>query len=269
MKLTVKQDPRNKKTLKLVGELPERAQAIIKTLPQMVAHDVLEMIQSMAPRGIDGYPKMLRVRDLPSVQGWELTGILPPGWAASHRLRSEDVKRTVLYIKPKTRRGEVVEQAAVVLSRHNPWTMDTLPWEPDRTEASIMSRRVKEKEARQIESWRRSELPAVRNELLSLGVTLRPVAKVLLSRRVTRDIAFEVLRYEFGVPPVQGRAHWKPAIRAARVSVVKRVMKRLAPWLNNPSNMRFESAKDLQYEKASVLKRVQRFQDLVGGRGQQ
>lgn len=265
MKFTVKQDPKNKKVIRLVGQLPERVEAIIKTLPQMVAYDVLQIIRSMAPRDIEGYPKMLRVRDLPSVQGWELTAILPPGWAGSQRLRASDVKRTVLFIKPKVRAGEVVSEAAVVLERSNPWTMDTLPWEPNREEASIISRRVMEKEARQFESARRNELPEVRQELKDLGVTLRPTAKVTLSRRVTRDLAFEVLRHEFGIPPVRGHAHWKPAVNMARGVVLKRVMKQLAPWLNNPTNMQYQSAEDLQYEKASVMKRVRRFQDLVAG----
>jgi len=263
MRFAVKQDPRNKKKLKLVDELPERVEAIVKTLPQLVAFDVLKLVQSAAPKDIEGYPDMLRVRDLPSIQGWELTAILPPGWAASQRLRSVDVKRTVLYVRPKVRGGEVVEPATVVLERSNPWTMDTLPYEPSRFEASMLSRRVTEKEARVIESRRRQELREVRQELKDLGVQLRPPSKALLSRRVTRDIAFEVLRYEFGIPPIPGRSHWKPAIRAVPNTITKRALKSLEKWISSPQDAGFKTAEDLQYERASVAKRLQRFQDLV------
>jgi hypothetical protein len=249
--------------MKLVSDLPERVEAIIKTFPQLVAFDTLKIIQSLAPRDIEGYPDMLRVRDLPSIQGWELTAILPPGWAASQKLRSVDVKRTVLYVRPKVKGGKVVEPATVVLERSNPWTMDTLPYEPSRFEASILSRRVSEKEARLIESRRRSELSAVRRELLEFGVPLRPVAKVLLGRRVTRDIAFEVLRHEFGVPPVKGTAHWKPAIKMVPGVISKRALKSLEDWLSSPQDAGFKTAEDLPYEKASVVKRLRRFQDLV------
>jgi hypothetical protein len=264
MRFWVKESPKNKRPMKLIDELPERVEAIIKTFPQLVAMDVLKRIQSAAPQDIEGYPDMLRVRDLPSIQGWELTAILPPGWANSQRLRSVDVKRTVLYVRPKVKGGVVVEPATVVLERENPWTMDTLPYEPSRYEASMLSRRVTEKEARQIEMLRRENLRAVRIELKALGVQLRPPAKVLLSRRVTRDIAFEVLRYEFGIPPVPGRAHWKPAIRAVPNTVAKQALKSLEDWLAKPSDLGYRSAEDLPYEKASVAKRIRRFQDLVG-----
>lgn len=267
MNITVKPTAKAKRTMRLVNQLPERTEAIIKTFPQLVAFEVLKHIQSNAPNAIEGYPKMLSVKDIPSIQGWEITAILPPGWAQSQRLRSVDVKRTVLYVRPKVKGGEVVEPATVVLERHNPWTMDTLPYEPSRFEASLMSRRVDEKEARKIEMWRRQELPAIRLELRDLGVQLRPPAKVLLSRRVTRDIAFEVLRHEFGVPPIQGKAHWRPAIRMVRSTIAKQALKSLEGWFSNPSDTRFQSASDLQIEKASVLKRLKRFQDLVAAGG--
>jgi hypothetical protein len=264
MKLTVKQSPKNKRPMKLVGQLPERVEAIIKTFPQIIANDVLKLVQASAPRDIEGYPDMLRVRDLPMMQGWELTAILPPGWANSQRLRSVDAKQTVLYVRPKVKGGVVVEPATVVLERNNPWTMNTLPYEPSRFEASMLSRRVSEKEARQIEAIRRQDLPAIRIELKSLGVQLRPPAKVLLSRKVTRDIAFEVLRYEFGIQPIAGRAHWKPAIRMVPGTITKRALKSLEDWLAKPSDLGYQSAEDLPYEKASVVKRIKRFQDLVG-----
>jgi len=267
MKIDVRLTPQGKRTLKHVEQLPERIEAIVKTFPQLVAFDVLKLIQSTAPNDIEGYPKMLRVKDIPDIQGWQITAILPPGWAASQRLRSVDVKRTVLYVKPKVKGGEVVEPATVVLERHNPWTMDTLPYEPSRFEASMTSRRVEEKEARKIETWRRQDLPMVRKELQELGVALRPPAKVLLSRRVTRDIAFEVLRREFGVPPVQGRAHWRPAIRMVPNIMARRSLKSLEDWLSKTSDLTYRSANDLPIEKASALKRLSRFQELVSAGG--
>jgi hypothetical protein len=264
MKLGVRLAPNTKPVLKLVHQWPERIEAIIKTFPQMVAQDTLVQIQGRAPKGIEGYPEMLRVLDIPAMAGWELTAILPPGWAFSQRLRQVDVKRTVLYVRPKVVGGEVVDEGAVVLERLNPWTLDTLPYEPSRKAASIISRRVTEREARPIEFEKRRELPRVKEELRALGITLRPKGKVTLSRRVTRDLAFEVLRHEFGIPPVPGRAHWKPAIRMVPTTITKRQMKELFKWFAYPSNEQYKSASDLPYEKRSVIKRIQRFQDLVG-----
>ena len=266
MKITVRPNPRNNRTMKLVNQLGDRVEAIIQALPQRVAEQVLYRIQSGAPKDIDGYPDMLRVRDIPTQDGWQLTAIIPPGWVFSQRLRQIDAKRTVLYVRPKVVGGVVVDEGAVVLERWNPWTMDTLPYEPDRRSASIMSRRITEREARPIESEKRRILPDVRNELKSLGVTLRPKGKVTLSRRVTRDLTFEILRYEFGIPPVTGRAHWKPAIRQVPM-IAKNELKALEDWFSKPSNETYRAGSNLPFEKASVIKRVQRFQELVGSAG--
>lgn len=266
MEFTVRPDPRNKRTMRLVNQLEDRIEAIIQALPQRVAEQVLYRIRSSAPTDIEGYPDMLRVRDIPTQDGWQLTAIIPPGWSFSQRLRQIDAKRTVLYVRPKVVGGVVVDEGAVVLERWNPWTMDTLPYEPDRRSASIMSRRITEREARPIESEKRRILPEVRNELKSLGITLRPKGKVTLSRRVTRDITFEVLRYEFGVPPITGRAHWKPAIRQIPV-IARHEFKAFEDWFSKPSDGTYRAASDLPFEKKSVIKRIQRFQDLVGSAG--
>jgi len=140
--------------------------------------------------------------------------------------------------------------------------MDTLPYEPNRREASILSRRVTEREAQPIESARRRELDDVKAELRDLGVQMRPKGKVLLSRRVSRDIAFEILRREFGYPPTPGVAHWRPAIHMLP-KLSEREFKQLFGWFANPGDSQYTSVGALEVEKPSVMKRVQKFQDLV------
>lgn len=266
MEITVRLDPKTKRVLKLVGQWEDRINAIIKVFPQAVATETLKSIVAGAPNDLEGYPDMLRVRDIPSVGGWEMSAIMPPGWAFSQRLRQIDAKRTVLYVRPKVVGGQVVDEGAVVLERLNPWTMDTLPYEPDRRGASILSRRVTEREARIIEFEKKRSMHEVQVELRGLGIALRPKGKVTLSRRVTRDLAYEVMRYEFGIPPVTGRAHWKPAIRQVPV-VARKEFKKFFKWFSFPSDQTYKSARDLPYEKASAIRRIQKFQNLIAGAG--
>lgn len=259
---TIEAMPKNKDVLRLMEQWDDRIAAVVQAMPQMVAQRFLTLLSSKAPTDIKGYPDMLSVKSIAGVKDWEIAGVIPPGWAFSQRLRSVDVARTVLYVRPRTAGGEVVSEAAVVLSRHNPWTMDTIPYEPNRREASILSRRITEREVQPIESARRRELDGVKAELRDLGVQMRPKGKVLLSRRVSRDIAFEILRREFGYPPMTGVAHWRPAIHMLpRIS--EKVFRELFGWFANPGDSRYTGVGDLQVEKPSVIKRVQKFQDLV------
>ena len=260
---TIRADPNNKQVLRLMETWEQRIAAIITAMPQRVAARFLTEVSGAAPTDIEGYPDMMRVKTVQGKLGWEITGVIPPGWAFSQRLRSVDVQRTVLYVRPQVAGGEVVSEAAVVLSRYNPWTMDTLPYEPTRREAAITSRRITEREVRPIEADRRRD---VEQELRDLGVQLRPKGKVLLSRRVSRNLAFEILRREFGVPPIRGRAHWRPAVQKVP-RLAEREFKALFRWFAYPGESRYTGVGPLEMEKASVIRRVQKFQDLVAGGG--
>lgn len=265
--LTIRADPKNKQVLRLMKTWDQRIAAVMMAMTQNVATRTLIEIKSGAPGDIEGYPDMLEVKTVQGEMGWEITGIIPPGWAFSQRLRSADVQRTVLYVRPRVTGGDVVSEAAVVLSRYNPWTMDTLPYEPTRREAAVTSRRVTDREVRPIEADRRRDVERkVERELRDLGVQLRPKGKVLLSRRVSRDLAFEVLCREFGVPPVRGQAHWRPAIhRIPRVA--EREFEALFRWFADVGESRYTGVGPLKMEKSSIIKRVQEFQDLVVGGG--
>ncbi len=191
--------------------------------------------------------------------------MVAPGYAHSARLRGSDAKVTVIYVKPKVRQ-KMEDPGVVILSRHNPWTMDTLPYEPEKRWASLISRRVTEREIRRVVAARKLEQEAVKRELADAGVRFPPRAHpVLLARRVSRDIVFEVIRREFGLtqPHV---AHWRPSIRRVRDLHVRQVLKTMLRWLTVPSERRWERETNIKIEKASVVRRVRVFQDRVSHR---
>jgi len=175
----------------------------------------------------------------------------------------EDIADTVLYVKPKRISGSP-DPAAVILAEHNPWTMDTLPFEPTNRQATITSRKVSKREMATIRERRQAEKPDVISKLSSIGVDsvrLHP----LLSRRVGRDIAFEVMRREFGL---QGdhSAHWRPALRKARTTIPERLLKKIfIRWLAVPSEQRWKRKIALPVDKAKNAKRYKAFQDMVAG----
>lgn len=262
LKFYFKEKPGNKRAYKLAEEWTDRLNAFMLALPQEIAKRVHEDVTSFAPVDIPDYPKMLKVVQFDEQQGWRIVGVLPPGWSYSQRLRISDVQRTALYILPKLRGGEVVSKAAVVLERNNPWTMDTLPYEPKKDEASIRARRVDESDIKKVEEQRTADKAKIISELRSLGVPIRETGKVLLERRVSRDIAFEVLRREKGIG-MPGKAHWRPAVRAVYTQHFKKAMEELFVWMVDPEDTRWKENRDLPVESSSVIKRVQEFQDRI------
>lgn len=258
----VKPAPGNKKTRKLIDQWPHRLEAFIEALPRRIAEQLHQDVVKLAPSDLPGYPDMLKAVEFPRQGDWQIAGVIPPGWNFSQRLKTSDAQRTILTVKPKMVGGKVVSEAAVVLARNNPWTMATLPWEPTRREASLVSRRVNEQDVKDIEQQRQLDRPAIVAELRELGVSIRPKDKVLLGRRVTRDLAFEILRREKGIG-VPGHAHWRPAVQAIFSQHLKKTMKELAPWMSDPENEEWEARQNLPVEAASVIKRVQEFQKRI------
>jgi len=266
--LTVKPSNYNRKVELLVSELDERIESIIQWLPFLVAQDVLENLRRSSPKDVAGYPKMLQLRQIDLRDVDSTIGVLAPGYAHSQRLKGMDAPHTLLFIRPKTMVSDngkrEVSQIATLLAKHSPWTMNTLPFEPPTKMAAMRSVKATETEVKKIEIARKADLPAVKDKLQKLGVQLRKGGSDPFSRRVTRDIAFEVLRREFGIEAPH-RAHWRPAIRAARTEYTDAALEQLIRWFTIPSERRWKKDLVIKKEQPSVAKRVGRFQMAVAG----
>lgn len=266
MEFFLKQDAYNKKIYDLVAELPDRVQAIINVFPDRIAEDVLNELIRTAPKDIPRYPKMLKLVQL-DAQGIDSTvGIIVPGYEQSYRLRASDAAAVLLYVKPREFKNQKPDPGAVILAEHSPWTMATLPYEIHRMQGSIKSRRVHPREVQKIEKKRKSELPTVVRKLKDVGIYPKRTHPVLMQRRVTRDVAFEVLRKEFGIN-TKHQAHWRPALRAARRKYVGKTLMKLVRWLTVPSERRWKKRVTRKREKASTIRRIQSFQDYIAAGG--
>lgn len=254
---------RDERMLRLVvKKLDKRVGAIMRHVPHEIAKLYLEDLQRTAPEDIPGYPKMLKLREL-EVPGIDSTfGVVAPGYAHSARLRGSDAKVTAIYVKARVYQGEQ-DPGVVILARHNPWTMDSLPYEPEKRWSSLVSRRVSTREVQKIVATHKLSAEKIKRELADAKVRYSPrTHAVLLQRRVSRDIAFEVLRREFGLtkPHV---AHWRPALRRVRNLHVRTVLKTMIRWLAVPSERRWERDVEVKTERASTAKRIKEFQDRI------
>lgn len=265
LELTVKQKPYNRRVELLVDELDDRIKAIVEWFPYLVAEAAFEDVKSKAPTDVPGYPNLLQLRQV-ELRGVDSAfAIMAPGYAHSQRLKNEDAAVTLLFIRAKFVLGpegkKVPSALGKLLAKHSPWTMGTLPFEPPARLASIRAVRATEGEVRRIEERRRKELPAITAELRDQGIKIREGTE-RFSRRVTRDLAFEVLRREFGIRATH-RAHWRPAIRAAATTHADQALKELVRWFAVPSERRWKKNLVAKKEQPGVARRIKRFQSAI------
>lgn len=265
MRLTVSLDRDAQRALRLMRQWPDRLDAYQAGVLDGVAKTLHQAVVDAAPQGvIPGYPEMLAVLALESMGPLDLAWIGPPTGKTKYKLRVSDVGRVALWVVPKMAGQEAVDQAAAILAAESPWTMASLPYEPSRRVASIVSRSVTQREVRLIEQRQRSEGTRVQRQLREAGATLRPKEKVLLDESVQRDLAFEILRHEFGVK-VKARAHWRPALRRLREMLVREAARR-AGWVADPADMRWRSSRVTQPVDKGMLGRAKKFTDRVAPR---
>lgn len=262
MRLNIREMRGNKHVWKLLEQWPERIEAITTAMPQIVARQILAEIQATAPTGIAKYPDMLGVYELPREKGWAQAAVAPPPSVFYQRIPASEYVRTILYVEPKVVAG-VSDESAVVLSRENPWTANTLPFEPSQEIARVVTRQVKTLEVERREMELKKALPKVKAELKELGVAIRQKSQPI-KRKVIRDYAFEIIRREFSIPPVTGKAHWRPALRKISTEFAPRAFDELYEWFADPANREWKSsAGSAPPMKGSVAKRIARFQEMV------
>jgi len=263
MDLKIGQRPGNRGVMRLVKTLEKRVSSIEEHYSYDLAVEMLPYLQGMAPADIPRYAKLLRVTRLKMAGLAGAAVISVPGYAHHSRLSESDAQRTAIYVKPKMVAGKAMDPGAVVLWRSNPWTMDTLPYEPSKRAATLISRRVKARVAGEIDRARKQEMPAIERELRSLGVVLYRKHPVLIERRVVRDLATEVMNRELGLGDDPHVSHWRPAIRYAKTVLAKGLTKRYLRWLAVVSNRQWKQPIVQKAGKVSDAVRVQGFQSHI------
>lgn len=266
MRLIIKEQVLNTHTWKVIKQLNSRVEAVMRELPIDVARMVFGDLKVSSPSGIDGYPDMLELRAYRKSGYTSVTGIVAPKSAYRYSLRMQDVGDTVVHVVPRVVNGQS-DPGATALAKYNPWTMETLPYEPTAKQARLVSRKATKGEVARVVLGLKSNMNSILEELKAAGIPEpKRTHQVLLGRKVERDIGFEVVRREFGIGD-RHNAHWRPAIGRARKVYLDQLMKRkFVRWLAVPSEMR--------WKKPSVLKTDNRplqffdgFQKLVAGGG--
>lgn len=137
-------------------------------------------------------------------------------------LEETDSETTVIYVRGN-RRLKRPNRAIEILEAFNPWTLDTLPFTPERTDAKLVSKKVGKRKTHFIRKSRINDRKVWRAELRGAGVPL-PVLRVpkIKLPKVVSDLAYEGYKLEFGVG-IKPHPHWRPSIRKVATEDIKKI----------------------------------------------
>lgn len=221
----------NKDALRFVEQLEERFRETGRALAHQSAVYVLEEVLARLPPGT--YKDSLEVVAVGN-DAFAVRAI-----PKARKVAEVDAEATVLYVRPRSRRMLRLHPEIGVLAIHSPWTMDTLPFFPNRRHAKVVSRSVRREEVEAVAEDRKKDQRVWKAELERLGV--RPEVKLVVppKARVLPDVAFEALRIEFGLGGKKSRAHWRPALRALANQGVPGMLNRRSAAMKPVSSFRY------------------------------
>lgn len=221
--LSIKLDAEGLETMALLDQWGDRAKAVMAMIPYLAADYVRKFVQGKLPKskGYDGYRKSLEVA---RIKG-------PNAYAIQIDTQSRYVKQvkpsvTTLEIQPRKRMAKP-DKAVMVLAKYNPWTLDSIPFVPDKNVALVITKKATRKFVRKVTEDRNRDRGKWQRELGRVGyrgATKSKQFQMPKGSAVLPDVAMDALKLEFGL----GGAKPKPAWRTAVASLIKQGMREFA-----------------------------------------
>jgi len=259
--IKVKPFPANKQFSKFITELEVRMQEAADNFAYgsaaYVFDDILARLPSDGDTGL--YRKSLKLVRVDDV-GYAIK--VDP---VRKLYRKLETGKEVVYVRPKTSQHLSKFPGLDVLVRYGPWPVDLLPYIPPTRQAALISRRVRVEELEELRRKLEELRPQWVRALKDAGIRLTAEVEVPPRKQVWVDVAFNVLRLEFGLGDGQALPHWRPALRRLATEGFQRML--------STKSVALEAVKSLQYSKVvksvdgviplSELSKYEGFQDRV------
>lgn len=216
MKLQIRVKPSTRKFLKLVRKWRSRTKQATKFIAFETAQYAYSQLLQRLPRNtrVGAYRRSLRLvrvddgqKDRFSYAIWsqpsrKLSGVMP----------TNDPSRLLLHVRHK-RSLATPSPAVQILVDNNPWTFDTLPFQPAESEAVIDYEMAGKLKVASTASKRRQNESSWKTELQRLGIVLRTTDVLLKASKKAATLGYG-LELEFGKGPLRAVPHWRPVLRS-------------------------------------------------------
>lgn len=247
--------------MKMISQWGSRAQGMMRRVAHGVARGVEADILDRLPDEAIGLKKSLRVREITGLRegyGYALMSLTQPREVEEIKGDSE-----ILYVIARRIQARI-PQEVVILEDYGPWTVDTIPvWPPSRY-AKVVTRKVLPRIVQRTRAERMADKAEWEAELANTQARRGRRLKVDAVRKVVPDVAYESLKYEFGIgaPP---KPHWRPAlISAMQPGSLRSIAKKVSPFLTDPSNRKWSQRPSAGRVGVSKIGTLVPFQKTLG-----
>lgn len=203
-------------------ELKDRAAAMSRMISYAAAKEIYDAVLDAIPGGND-YSELKKALKLVEVGGAKkgqeaafAIYVSPKG----RRIKKIDVSKTLITIIPKKAQSAAPDDV-VLLGRSGPWTADTIPFWPKKSDAIVVQKKVSKRQADAVAKQRKKEFPDIRKQLMEMGrkvEAMKPNAPGRLKRnsKAVPDLAMQALSLEFGDQGIRSNPVFRKAIGATK-----------------------------------------------------
>ena len=248
--IDVEIDIHSRRTMEYVATLPQRKEAILKSVPYILANETLKGLLARIPAK-DEFRAYRESLKLAKVKG------LDPNQEASYVVRS-DIKarrvgkleqdKVVLYVRAKTARPARLPKSVQLLIDFGPWTLDTIPYWPPAGKAIVVKRKVSKREVTDIRKKQEKQQSKVRSAMLKAGKKVDPKASLsgprALVGKVVPDVVGQALSLEFGGDGQRAVPAWRQSLIEARTMGMKQAPRRYRAFrdiMYNPRSKKWKN----------------------------
>lgn len=230
-------------------ELVERGEAMTRMISYAVAQEAFDALLAEIPSDND-YEELRNSLKLVEVGGPKkgreaAFAIHIP--VKGRRIRSIDVPKTVIYIRAKKGNNPPAEDI-VLLEQNSPWTADTIPFWPKKSEGVTVQRKTTKKEADAVAKEKKLLLPKLVHQFKELGRDIKipkpgSPGRIKRNAKAIPDLAMQALNLEFG----NGDVKSKPIFRKVFLSMKRDVsglperFKQIKDALTDPNSKAYKN----------------------------
>lgn len=211
MKFQFKADLNTRQTLRMFsqGGVDYRYAAMRRYLSLYGAERMLEGVKAKIPGGpsYTQYVQSLYIGESGSTD-FPVFSI----FAEESAEEAVEAETDALYLKPANPNARL-DPAVRILIKYQPWTADTLPFDPPSNKVRLIARKVNKGEIDKIRTARESNRVQWTKELAEYNVRVKPKGSVSPNTGAVQDMAFTALRLEYGLGRTKAVPHWRPALR--------------------------------------------------------
>lgn len=192
-------------------ELTERTEAMVRMISYAIAKEAFDALLDEIPAGND-YEELRKGLKLVEVSGSKkgnesaFTIHIP---SKGRNIKKIDVSKTVFFVRAK-KGNKPPNKDTAILERNSPWTADTIPYWPKKSEAVVIQRKTTKKEVDQVAKDKKPKLQQFTRELREAGRRIKPYkpgspGRIKRNGKALPDLAMQAMSLEFGGGGVKSR----------------------------------------------------------------